>query len=256
MSEQKATSLTQLSKINKESVKRRDQLMVSPDVIAIESGFNVRGIGMTEEEYWAQDHVQEHVMGISYAYESGDYVPPLVVQFREDDQKAVIRDGHHRYKALLAAIERGAAIKFVNVIEFKGDEQKQQLLMLKSSNSMSLTPVEKAEIYHKLYEWGNDADQIAKQINMSVAHVYQYLKIYELPMEKKKLLQQGKLTVNKALNENKKPKKFTPPKKAVNKIIDLVTNADLVNEGDENVTVSIPKELWEQLIDPSVTIQD
>lgn len=254
MTIKKASSLMQLSKVDKDSVKRRDQLMVSPDVIAIESGFNVRGIGMSETEYWEQEKVQEHIMGISYAYEAGDYVPPLVVQFREEDQKAVIRDGHHRYKALLAAIKRGAGIRFVNVIEFKGDEQKQQLLMLKSSNSVPLTPVEKAEIYHKLYEWGNDPDQIAKQVNMSIAHVYQYLKLYDLPMEKKRLLQQGKLTVNAALNENKKPKKFSPPKKAVNKVLDIVANTEIIDEEDDVVTVQIPKELWEQLIDPSIDI--
>lgn len=250
----KASSLSQLSKINKESVKRRDQLMVSPDVIAVEKGFNVRGLGMTEDEYWAQEKVQAHIEGISQAYENGDYVPPIVVIFRQEDQKAVIRDGHHRFKALLAAIERGAAIKFVNVTEFKGDEEKQQLLMLKSSNSLSLTPVEKAEIYHKLYAWGHDIESIAKEINMSVAHVYQYLKIYELPIDKKRLLQQGKMTVNTALN-GEKPKKFNPPKKAVNSVLDIVASAEVNNDSD-SVTVSIPKELWEQLLDPSITIDN
>lgn len=249
---QRASSLAQLSKINKESVKRRDQLMVSPDVIAVESGFNVRGFGMTEAEYWAQEKVQVHIDSISQAYENGDYVPPIVVMFRQEDQKAIIRDGHHRFKALLAAIERGCSIKYVNVTEFKGDEQKQQLLMLKSSNSLSLTPVEKAEIYHKLYVWGHDAESIAREVNMSVAHVYQYLKIYELPLEKKRLLQQGKITVNTALN-GEKPKKFTPPKKVISSVLDLVANAE-INQDGESVTVSIPKELWQKLLDPSISV--
>ena len=41
----KATSLYAMSKIDKENVRRRDQIMVSPDVLVIEEGFNVRGIG-------------------------------------------------------------------------------------------------------------------------------------------------------------------------------------------------------------------
>lgn len=250
----KVTSLIQLSKVDKESVKRRDQLMVTPDVITVESGFNVRGFGMSESEYWAQEKVKSHIEGISQAYENGDYVPPIVVMFRQEDQKAVIRDGHHRFKALQAAIDRGCAIKYVNVTEFKGDEQKQQLLMLKSSNSLSLTPVEKAEIYHKLYMWGHDTESIAKEVNMSVAHVYQYLKIYELPMEKKRLLQQKKITVNTALN-GEKPKKFTPPKKAVDSVLDIVANSEISEDSDQ-VTVSIPRELWEKLIDPSIIINE
>lgn len=248
-----ASSLMQLAKTDRNSAKRRDQLMVSPEVITIEKGFNVRGIAMSEAEYWEQEKVRNHIEGIAAAYEAGDYVPPLVVQFRVADQKAVIRDGHHRYKALLMAIGRGADIKFVNVTEFKGDEQKQHLLMLKSSNSMAFSPVERAEIYHRLYEWGNDVDEIAEQVGMSAAHVYQHIKLYNLPLETKKLIQLGKLSVNAALSEAKpkKPKKFAPPKRAVNKVISIVATQSVIAQDESSVTVSIPKELWVQLIDPS-----
>lgn len=245
-----ASSLMQLSKMDKESARRRDQIMVSPEVIAIEKGFNVRGIALSESEYWAQDKVIDHIESIAQAYEAGDYVPPLVVQFRKEDQKAVIRDGHHRYKALMLAIERGCAIRFVNVTEFKGDEQKQQLLMLKSSNSILLSPVERAEIYNRLYEWGNTIEEISQQVGMSIAHVHQYMKLYNLPIEKKKLIQLGKLSVNAALNDTKKSKPFAPPKKAVTKVIDLVTSAAVTDKGD-SVMVEIPKELWQQLINPA-----
>lgn len=249
-SKPQANSLMQLAKMDKEQARRRDQIMVSPDVIAIETGFNVRGVALSEDEYWAQDKVVEHILAISYAYEAGDYVPPLVVQFRREDQKAVIRDGHHRYKAILLAVERGADIKFVNVTEFKGDEKKQQLLMLKSSNSIALSPVERAEIYNRLYEWGNNHEEIAQQVGMSTAHVHQYMKLYSLPIEKKKLIQLGKLSVNAALNDTKKPKSFSPPKKAVSKVLELVTSSSVTEKGD-SVIVEIPKELWEQLINPA-----
>lgn len=246
---QQANSLMQLSKMDKDSARRRDQIMVAPNLLVVEKGFNVRGVALSESEYWAQEKVVAHIDGIAQAYESGDYVPPLVVQFRKEDQKAVIRDGHHRYKALLLAIDRGAEVKFVNVTEFKGDEQKQQLLMLKSSNSISLSAVERAEIYNRLYEWGNNHEEIAKQVGMSVAHVYQYMKLYELPIEKKKLIQLGKLTINAALNDTKKAKSFSPPKKTVNKIIEIITGSTATSNGD-SVMVEIPKELWDQLINP------
>ena len=100
--------------------------------------------------------------------------------------------------------------------------------------------------------YGHDAESIAREVNMSVAHVYQYLKIYELPLEKKRLLQQGKITVNTALN-GEKPKKFTPPKKVISSVLDLVANAE-INQDGESVTVSIPKELWQKLLDPSISV--
>lgn len=246
---QLAGSLMQLAKIDKENARRRDQIMISPSVITVEKGFNVRGVALSESEYWAQEQVVEHIDSIAQAYAAGDYIPPLVVQFRVSDQKAVVRDGHHRFKALQLAIERGADIRFVNVTEFKGDEQKQQLLMLKSSNSIQLSPVERAEIYNRLYEWGSNYEEIANMVGMSAAHVIQYMKIYNLPLEKKKLLQLGKLSVNAALSNPKKPKAFAPPKKAVKQVIDLVASAKVTEKGD-TVKVEIPKDLWEQFINP------
>lgn len=247
----KANSLYALSKVDKDSVKRRDSMTIRPELLVIEEGFNVRGVGMSQEEYWEQEHVKEHVLNLSFAYENGDYVPPIVVKFREDDQKAVIRDGHHRYRGLLLAMERGAAIQYVAVTEFKGDEAKQQLLMLTSSNSLELSPVEKAEIFHRLFSYGFTPDQIAKQINKSITHVTQMLKVYDLPLEKKRAIQQKKLKVTNALAEaTNKNKPFTPPKKAVKEVLGILSTKATI-EGDI-VRAEIPLELWKLLMEPEL----
>lgn len=244
-----ATSLYAMSKLDKENVRRRDQMMVSPEMLVVEEGFNVRGVGFSQEEYWQQDHVKEHVNNLAQAYEAGDYVPPIVVKFRESDQKAVVRDGHHRLAALKSLLERDVPIQFVNVVEYKGDEAKQQLLMLKSSNSLQLSAVEKAEIFHRLHAYGYNPDEIAAQVGNSVQHVYQMLRIYDLPLEKKRLIQQKKLSVNNALAETStRAKKFTPPKKAVKQVLELLAvKAEI--QGDV-VKAEIPLELWQQLMAP------
>lgn len=244
-----ATSLYAMSKLDKENVRRRDQMMVSPEMLVVEEGFNVRGVAMSQEEYWQQDHVKEHVNNLAQAYEAGDYVPPIVVKFRESDQKAVVRDGHHRLAALKSLLERDVPIQFVNVVEYKGDEAKQQLLMLKSSNSLQLSAVEKAEIFHRLHAYGYNPDEIAAQVGNSVQHVYQMLRIYDLPLEKKRLIQQKKLSVNNALAETStRAKKFTPPKKAVKQVLELLAvKAEI--QGDV-VKAEIPLELWQQLMAP------
>lgn len=251
----KATSLYAMSKIDKENVRRRDQIMVSPDVLVIEEGFNVRGIGMSSDEYWEQEHVKEHVHNLSQAYEAGDYVPPIVVKFRESDQKAVVRDGHHRLRSIKMCLERGVPIQFVNVIEYKGDEAKQQLLMLKSSNTLQLSAVEKAEIFHRLHAYGFNPDEIAAQVGNSVQHVYQMLRIYDLPLEKKRLIQQKKLSVNAALAETStRQKKFSPPKKAVKEVLELLS-AKAEIHGDV-VKAEIPLELWQKLLNPESLNQE
>lgn len=250
-----ATSLYGMSKLDKENVRRRDQMMVSPEMLVIEENFNVRGAYLSQDEYWQQDHVQEHVNNLASAYEAGDYVPPIVVKFRESDQKAVVRDGHHRLAALKLLLEREVPIQFVNVVEYKGDEAKQQLLMLKSSNSLQLSAVEKAEIFHRLHSYGFNPDEIAAQVGNSVQHVYQMLRIYDLPLEKKRLIQQKKLSVNNALAETStRAKKFTPPKKAVKQVLDLLS-AKAEKHGDV-MKVEIPVELWQQLMNPETLNQD
>lgn len=251
----KATSLYAMSKIDKENVRRRDQMMVSPEMLVVEEGFNVRGVGLSKEEYWQQEHVQEHVNNLAQAYEAGDYVPPIVVKFRESDQKAVVRDGHHRLAALKTLLEREVPIQFVNVIEYKGDEAKQQLLMLKSSNSLQLSAVEKAEIFHRLHAYGFNPDEIAAQVGNSVQHVYQMLRIYDLPLEKKRLIQQKKLSVNSALAETStRQKKFSPPKKAVKEVLELLS-AKAEIHGDV-VKAEIPLELWQKLLNPESLNQE
>lgn len=231
---------------------KRDQVIkVRPDVLMIQEGFNVRGVGMSADEYWNQEKVIQHIENLCLAYTNGEYVPPIVVKFDAEKQKAVVKDGHHRYKALMLAIERGAPIQYVKVEQIQGDESNQQLLMLKSSNSLELTPVEKAEIIHRLSTYGFEPEQIATKIGKSITYVSYMLKVYNLPLETKRLIQQGKLTVNSAL-EPKERKLLNKDRKAnrkvINKVIDelLVSKSVEVNTEANTVKIEIPLELWEK----------
>ncbi|MDE9487543.1 hypothetical protein [Xenorhabdus bovienii] len=79
-----------------------------------------------------------------------------------------------------------------------------------------------------------------------------HVKVNNLPIEIKKLIRQKKLTVAKALSGDK-PKRYTPPKKTVSKILDIVAEAHPEINGDV-VNVSIPLELYKQLFDPNIDI--
>jgi len=243
-----ATTLDALSRQKTGEAKRDQVIKIKPEVLMIEDGFNVRGVGMSEDEYWNLPHVVEHVESIALAYTNGEYVPAIVVKWDAEKQRALIRDGHHRYRALMLSIERGAPIQFIKVEQISGDESNQQLLMFKSGNSLELTPVEKAEIIHRLISYGFEPQQIADKIGKSITYVSHMLKVYDLPIAKKRLIQQGKLTVNKALTppaDLEKVAKRKANRQATNKMMDHLIASEKVEIEDGIAKVSIPLELWE-----------
>lgn len=250
----KATSLANMAKFKIGNVSRRDKMLIPISMLTIEKGFNVRGIGLNEDEYWSQDHIQEHITNISYAYENGEYVPPIVVKFRPDDCMAVIRDGHHRYKALLLAVERGAGIEKVEVTEIKGDETTQQLLMLQSANQLELSPVEKAEIIHRLYTYGLEPQAIADKIRKSITYVNDMLKIYDLPLSEKRKIQMKEVSYSTAISKKRaenpeKVKRTVPPKKVVHEFMDILSGFKNSPVIDGKINVEIPVELLEKILE-------
>lgn len=245
-----ANSLLQLSRIDKENVKRKDLIVVSPEMLEVEEGFNVRGVNLSQDEYWSQEHVHEHVVNLACAYAAGDYVPPIVVKYNPDTQKAIIRDGHHRYRALMMAIEDGADIKSVAVMEFKGDESKQALLMLKSANSLELTAVEKAEIYHRLVSYGYSTQEIANMVGKGVDHVARILKVYDLPLAQKRAIQHGNLSVAKAVvspNVVAKREQRKAVRRVSDAVVDFVKMVDAPEKTETHVIIKMPIALYENL---------
>lgn len=250
----KMASLIQKAKSSTDtSAKRRDQVLIKPSMLRPETGFNVRGVGMSEEEYWEQEHVVQHVRNIANAYIAGEYVPPIVVKFSSDEDVAYVRDGHHRLKGLTLAISEGHEIEYVAVAECRGDEAAQQLLMLNSSNTLSLTAVERAEIYNRLYNYGFDANEIAEKVGKSVPHVNTLLRVYDLPIQTKKLIQQGKLSVNAALTpkeEKERIVKRKQNKKATNAMMDALLAVETQQVTIENgkATIQIDEKVWNEFM--------
>lgn len=249
-----AKPITTLDALSRQTdlAKRGQIIKVKPDVLMVEEGFNVRGVGFSQDEYWSQPHVVEHVNNLALAYKNGEYVPPIVVKFDKNTLKAVIRDGHHRWAAISQLLADGVEIQYVTVMELAGDESSQQLLMLKSGNSLELTPVEKAEILHRLHTYGFEPQQIADKIGKSITYVQYMLKVYDLPIEQKRLIQQGKLTVNKALtpaSEKAKTVNRKANRKAVNKVIDKLLEIKQVEvDAENNAVIKIPMEMWEAFL--------
>jgi len=250
----KATSLDQLSRTDKESVKIKKMFQIDINKLDLPTDYNIRYAGMTFDEYWNQEHVKNYVYDLARGYAEGDIFPPLVVKFNQETQRATIVDGAHRFMAIRQANEQlGAEIIRHVVTESKGDEAKNILLMISTGQRLDLSAVEIAEGLARLEAFGFTVEEIAKKVGKTPQYVYYMKKVNDLPPETKKLIRLKKITVSKALAGDK-PKKFSPPKKTVNKILDIVATAQPEGNGD-SVSVSIPLELYKQLFDPSYEME-
>lgn len=177
-----------------ENVSRSDLFSVSPDMLTEEEGFNVRGA--FDDAYFDQPEVQEHIRGLADSYKAGRYVPPIVVQVR--DGVPYIRDGMHRRRGLMLAISEGAEIRRVQVLEHRGDEAQQTLLLATSNDGRPLSPMERAVIYDRLEKWGWTHQEIATSVRRTDKHVAQTLALLEMPIELKRMVQRNEIAATQA----------------------------------------------------------
>lgn len=189
-------TIKSLKALNRQSedVSRSDLYLVSPEMLTEEQGFNVRGA--FDEAYFDQPEVDEHIRGLADAYKAGRYVPPIVVQVR--DGVPYVRDGMHRRRALMLAISEGADIKRVQVLEHRGEEAQQTLLLATSNDGRPLSPMERAVIYDRLEKWGWTLQEIASSVRRTPKHVSQTLALLDMPLELKRMVQRNEIAATQA----------------------------------------------------------
>lgn len=188
-------SLSKLRNFSDEGISRGDAHSVAPHLLLEEEGFNSRGAFALD--YWNRPDVVAHVRGFAESYKNGQFVPPIVVVVRNAD--VFVRDGAHRRRGLMLAIEEGADIQKVSVVELKGDEAEQAKLVLTANDGRPLSPLERAVQYKKLVAWGWSLARIAKEVNKTAEHVRTTLPLLELPIELKRLIAEETIAATLAL---------------------------------------------------------
>jgi hypothetical protein len=190
------TQVNSLKSLNRAStdVSKSDLFSVAPHLILEEDGFNTRGAFC--EDYYERPDIKAGIRSLADAYKRGDYVPPIIVKVR--DGKVFVREGHRRRRAILLAISEGADIRKVQVLEHKGDEAEQTLLIATSNDGLPLTPLERAVIYGRLARWGWSDQEIAERVARTAEHVRQARSLLELPLELKKMIQAGEVAATYA----------------------------------------------------------
>ena len=185
-----------LKSLNRESadVSKSDLFSVAPQLLLEEEGFNTRGAFC--EDYYERPDIKAGIRSLADAYKRGDYGPPIIVKVR--DGNVFVREGHRRRRAILLAISEGADIRKIQVLEHKGDEAEQTLLIATSNDGLPLTPLEKAVIYGRLANWGWSDQEIAERVSRTAEHVRQAKALLELPLELKQMIQANEVAATYA----------------------------------------------------------
>ena len=190
-----ATKIDSLSKLrnvaDKGAIKRADSYKVRYSELRIKPGHNVRGIYLSQDEYWNNDDVKEYIKSLAYSYAHGIKVPALSVTV--EDGVIWVNNGEHRYRAIPLAKELyGVDVEYVDVVE--DDDQ------LTSNSARNHTPIEMAVLYDRYNsEKGLSVQDIAERAGKSVPHVYKYLTaVRKWPDELLSKVQSGELSFTAA----------------------------------------------------------
>lgn len=169
----------------------------APELFEEEDDFNTRGAFLSKEEYFKQPKIKAHIRKLADSYKNSVYVPPLIVKVR--DGRLLIRDGHCRIRAIRLAISEGAEITRVRVEEMPGDEAAQTLLIVTSNDGAPLSVLERAVVFGRLKGYGWDIKKIASHVGVTQENVRNVLKMLELPLDLKQLIQREKVSATYAL---------------------------------------------------------
>ncbi|MFA0809324.1 hypothetical protein [Microbulbifer epialgicus] len=184
-------SLRAMHGAHKGKMTKGNMFFAELDLLKEEEGFNIG------RDYEDPDVIQ-HIRNLADAYKAGETLPPLTVQVR--DGEIYVREGHCRRRGALLARSEGAEISRLPLIESKGDDIDQTMILLTSHDGLKLKPVGRAKIYAKLINMGLTEEEVAKRNKKTVAHVQQYLQVHNMPLKMKDLINKEVVSWSMALD--------------------------------------------------------
>lgn len=177
-------------------VKKTDLFRVNPRRLLLREDWNLR-------DYKDPD-VVDQIEAFADSYENGRYVPPLIVAM-VNGQPAVV-EGHLRTHGALLSITRGTDVPFVDCVPFRGNDNEQIEVMLRSADGLKLKPLAIADGYLRLHRRNYTNEQIAETMRKTPARVEQLLLLAQADHDVRELVRSGKVAADvaiEALREHK-----------------------------------------------------
>ena len=167
-------------------VKRTDQgLWARPNAIRIVPDFNLRDPS-TPEYKEAQAALDAHMR-------RGGKVPALEVNLSEDGNGVDVVEGHRRMSIYQTMITQGAAIEWIRIDPFEGNDKERYGRVLNSQENMKLLPMELAEGYARMKTlFGMTNEEIGLFAGgKSRQHVENYLLLAQAPHAVQQMVRAG-----------------------------------------------------------------
>jgi ParB family chromosome partitioning protein len=178
---------TPVTEVETLKTKKNDLLLIDPRNIVIEEGFNVR-------------HDMGDLDGLANSIIEVGQLEPISVMKIRGEEKFALTDGHRRMAAIRLAIEKGHPIPYVRAIVSSGNlEDRIFAMVITGIGKKPLTSVEEGEAYKRLKAYGYKVDDIAKRVGKSLPHIYNMLKLADVPMVVKQRINEGIVSGNTVL---------------------------------------------------------
>jgi ParB/RepB/Spo0J family partition protein len=167
------TNATELEEQKINATKRADLLCIDPRNIVVEDDFNVR------TEYG-------DIEGLMHSLVSQGQIEPIKVTKIPKTETYKLTDGHRRMKAIMLAIEKGYEFPYVKATTGSANiEERVFEMVITGIGKKPLTMLEEAEAYKRIKDYGYDVKDIANRVGKSQVHVYNLLKLADVPQKVK-----------------------------------------------------------------------
>lgn len=156
---------------------------IKPENIRIIEGFNKR------VNYGDMGELKQSIRA------NGIIVPIIVVQTDEDHVN--LYEGHRRLRAVNELIDEGVPIETVSCrVLKKGTTQEEGMIqtLVSSNGGKKHEPIELAEFYQQLINWGWTQQKIAEKTGVSQSQVSQMIQLLEAPESVRSALTEGDVT--------------------------------------------------------------
>lgn len=207
------------------NTKRGDLFWIDHRNIVIEEGFNCR------EDYGDIEALAQSII-------TNGQLEPILVFKKRGEEKYVVIEGHRRRLAVNLANELGHTIMVKAIIGSANPEDRLFAQVITGTGKLPLNPIETAEVFKRLTLHGYTVEQIVARVGKSGGHVYNMLRLAEVPIKVKNAITSGEIAATTVMqlvrntDENKlvevieqaiSVSKASGEKRVTNKTVSVVT---------------------------------